>query len=211
MYLSLGTEDTNPDGPIAVPKGRGLTWDSSTETISLAEPGTYEGALTPPPNLLDEVVKRANKAHEAYLESYFAEQAGIDPKLGPICGEPQRLKWLGNQVFCGVGMQKIDIFTILADERNNKEFRIIELKDEPIQGGIYKQLLRYINWTRCYIPDAINSNVQPIVVSRRVKGIETTDAIADLEALNKMNESKVVRCFEYWSEKNNLVFEEVRY
>ena len=204
-------KDANPDGPLAASKAKGLTWDSNTERITLAEPATYKGALTPPPNVLGELVKRANKAHEAYLEAYFAEQAGIDPKLWPICGEPEKLKWLGNQVFCGVGMQKIDIFTILADERNNKEFRIIELKDEPIQGGIYKQLLRYINWTRCYIPDAINSNVQPIVVSRRINGIETTDAIADLRALNKMNESKVVRWFEYWLEKNTLVFEEVYY
>ena len=55
-------------------------------------------------------------------------------------------------------MQKIDVFTITSDERENKQFNLIELKCVPAYPEITYQLQRYADWTVSYIKCAINSN-----------------------------------------------------
>jgi len=53
--------------------------------------------------------------------------------------------WFGNEVACGVGMQKIDILT-LNQNAGRREYGIIELKDEPIQPDVVDHIEYYVNW-----------------------------------------------------------------
>jgi len=124
-------------------------------------------------------------------------------------------------------MQKIDIFTILSDERKNKTLNLIELKCKPASPKVKYQLKRYADWALSYIKGAINTNIQPVLVTRKVKNgfmkngtpykvqnkvqtqrDKTKDALIELNALNI---SQKVKWFEYYFINNEIVFENVVY
>lgn len=111
---------------------------------------------------------RRNKSYENYLQLYFTENIGINTNLNPIVGN--NIIWFGNEVACGVGMQKIDILTICQmDEK--VEYRIVELKDEPVGSEVVEQIKYYVNWASQdndegrHLDGAFSWNIQPIVVA----------------------------------------------
>ncbi|MBA7608986.1 hypothetical protein ES703_16172 [subsurface metagenome] len=120
-------------------------------------------------------------------------------------------------------MQKIDIFTITSNERENKQFNLVELKCIPAYPDIIYQLQRYVDWTESYIKEAINSNIQPLIVTRKVVNgfsksgkplkvnIERDKIMNALVNFNKKNISKKVKWFEFDFINNDIVFEEVQY
>lgn len=108
---------------------------------------------------------RRNKSYENYLQLYFTENIGIKPDLNHIVGN--NVIWFGNEVSCGVGMQKIDILTI-CQSSERKEYRLIELKDEPVQSEVIGQIEYYVNWASQnsgrHLEGAFDWNIQPIIV-----------------------------------------------
>jgi len=106
------------------------------------------------------------KAYEVHLQLYFTENIEINPNLNPIVGN--NLIWFGNEVTCGVGMQKIDILTI-CQSNDRKEYRLIELKYKPVQPGVVEQLEYYVNWASQnsgkHLESSSNWNLQPIIVA----------------------------------------------
>ena len=107
----------------------------------------------------------AKRDYETYLQAYFTENAG-NPQFdgsvfADICGNSTEMLWLGNEFYCGVGMQKIDVFTMT--NHKNKQFRLIELKTKE-DTGVYLQLERYVKWAREYISETNKENLIPIVV-----------------------------------------------
>lgn len=96
-------------------------------------------------NVVSEICKlqMQKRAYEAHLQLYFTENIGINANLNPITGN--NIIWFGNEVACGVGMQKIDILTI-CQYGDKKEYRIIELKHKPVQPEIVEQIEYYVNW-----------------------------------------------------------------
>ncbi len=117
-------------------------------------------------------LQKLGKAYEAYLQLYFTESIGFNRNLDPIVG--QNVLWFGNEVACGVGMQKIDILTICQNSNNNVyEYRIIELKDEPVKPEIVDQIEYYVNWgsQNCgrHLEGAYRWNIQPVIVAPPLK------------------------------------------
>jgi len=113
-------------------------------------------------------LQRKKRAYETHLQSYFTENTGINKNLSSIIGN--NLLWLGNEVACGVGMQKIDILTICqSSERKGNEYRLIELKDESIQPEVVEQIEYYVNWASQnsgrHLDGASDWNIQPVVVA----------------------------------------------
>ncbi|WP_146737513.1 hypothetical protein [Mycoplasma wenyonii] len=73
--------------------------------------------------------------------------------------------WIGNEVFCGTGMQRIDLLI----KQENEDFifiKIIELKDDKIQlDWVQQQLSWYIKWVLWYIvPSYLSSTKKKIIV-----------------------------------------------
>lgn len=202
----------------------GFTWNIQTQKIEVrnGERILYSGNRNPPPDILQQLIILFNnkKSFETHLQAYFTENIGIDPHLDQICGDKNKIIWIGNEVACGVGMQKIDVFTITKDERNNKEFRIIEIKDETIKPDIVRQIFRYVNWVSQYIKGANNSNIQPIVVALKINrkfkndGTPTkrwqriSNAFTDF---NDKNIAKDIKYFEYEFQNNTIIFSQVYY
>ncbi|MEO0072826.1 MAG: hypothetical protein ABIK10_05285 [candidate division WOR-3 bacterium] len=108
---------------------------------------------------------RRNRSYESYLQLYFTENIGIDSKISDIVG--YNPIWFGNEVACGIGMQKIDILTICYN--NKKNYRIIELKDEPVNENIIEAIEYYVNWASQqagrHLEDAFAGNIQPVIVA----------------------------------------------
>ncbi len=198
-----------------------LTWDSNSKEIKVLSGCRrnlqYTGTRTQCINILSEIIWRSKfkRAYENCLQAYFTENIGIDPKLEPICGKSKEIIWIGNEVFCGVGMQKIDIFTITSDGRENKDHRVIELKDEAVTPDVVGQLRRYVNWTHSYIKGTINSNIQPIVVAPPpISGrgrIKVADGYRAFHAFNNEHIAKEIEYFEFEFDNNALIFNKISY
>lgn len=156
---------------------------------------------------------RRNTSYEGYLQLYFTQNIGIDPILNPIIGN--NVVWFGNEVACGVGMQKIDILTV-CQEGERKQFRLIELKDEPIEPGVLKQMEYYTRWASQssgrHLAEASNWNIQPIIVAPPHKLRNWPSVIDALKRYNATDISLPVLYFEFtFNASGTISFQEIRY
>lgn len=108
---------------------------------------------------------------ETYLQAYILQKLNIGNNgfLPEIFGK--NIVWIGNEVFAGSGMQKIDILTIEKIDEATHIYRIIELKHPKSKIGVNfapGQLEYYINWAREDIGGHISGgrkfNIKPILV-----------------------------------------------
>ena len=69
---------------------------------------------------------------------------------------------------CGVGMQKIDILSICQNDQR-REYRLIELKDEPVEPEVVNQIEYYVSWASQnagkHLDGAYEWNIQPVIVA----------------------------------------------
>lgn len=130
----------------------------------------YSGIFTPLSNILTKkVVKKIKdkKAFEDYVQALVIEKIKQADK--DILGSG-KLTWIGNEVSCGVGMQRIDIVAFQELNRNKLRINVIELKDEPLDDYIAYQVNRYLKWiydyfTQGFLNDNKNIEVQPICIA----------------------------------------------
>jgi len=217
-------------------QGDNLTFDKASDKIISDVNEAIEYDLTKSNKKLDilpllELRYNQCRSHEVHLQSYITENAGENnPGLNKIVGTGKEILWLGNEVSCGVGMQRIDVFPITL-QSNKKEFRVIELKCvyafEDLR--IIKQLKRYVDWTQLFIKDANVEEIQPIVVSKKIPdfckskkrkfgdnecknfSIAFSSLINSFKEFNSKNNCKPIKFFEYEILSNKIVFQEVTY
>ena len=156
---------------------------------------------------------RRNKSYEDYLQLYFTQNIGVDPMLNPIVGN--NIIWFGNEVACSVGMRKIDILTI-CQEGERKQFRLIELKDEPIEPGIVKQIDYYTLWASQnsgrHLVEASNWNLQPVIVAPPHKPRNWSSVIDALRRYNTTNISLPILYFEFTFDAGGTIsFQKIQY
>ncbi len=132
--------------------GNAFTFDESIYEISCSdEVRAYLGrknSLKILPRLLYKA-ERGN-AFESHLQAHIMQNfdSNLYNDLIPINGCSV---WIGNEVSCGVGMQRIDIM-IKQETKNDVYIRLIELKDEsPYFEIITNQLPWYIEWLSYYV------------------------------------------------------------
>jgi len=88
-----------------------------------------------------------NNAFETHLQAYILQNIR---SIG-LLDYTEKEFWIGNEVSCGVGMQRIDI--LIKQETNDKIcFKVVELKDEqPTANIVDYQLSWYTKWLFDYI------------------------------------------------------------
>jgi len=89
-------------------------------------------------------------AFETHLQAYIVKNIEniLSGQFVPLKDEPL---WIGNEVSCGVGMQRIDL---MLKQESKKEviIRLIELKDEaPYLEIITNQIPWYLEWLSYYV------------------------------------------------------------
>jgi len=158
-------------------------------------------------------LQELRRAYEVHLQLYFTENIEINSNLNPIIGN--NLVWFGNEVACGVGMQKIDILTI-CQNGERKEYRLIELKDESVQPEVVNQIEYYVNWASQnsgrHLDGAFDWNIQPVIVAPPHNPKNWQDVIDAFRNYNQRRLSLPLLYFEFRVEcGRNIIFEQKNY
>jgi hypothetical protein len=151
--------------------GDNFTYEQNTQCIvPVATSYTYQGILTSL-DITNRMLFKANKGDkfevhlQAYILQHFAEQ-----QLRPIIYPHPSINtiWIGNEVSCGVGMQRIDLLTVQENEYA-VFIKAIELKCIPAYTDIiYNQIPWYLQWISDYVAPNYNKKVViiPCIIAR---------------------------------------------
>ena len=126
-------------------------------------------------NILPRLISKyaAGKAHEAHLQMYIAQRLGRDDGLDSALGIlPGQIEWIGNEVSCGVGMQRIDIMVSKVESETRRVVMPIELKAVPASADNIRQIRRYIDWIEQYYIPNRTSVIQPVLLCKGAPHIQ---------------------------------------
>lgn len=133
-------------------EGTSFTYDMNQEKIvPINKTALYEGE-TKTVSIKDRLLVKCHRgnAFESHLQVYIVQNCFAEPLCNLLHVDAEKTTWIGNEVSCGVGMQRIDVVTVQEDNRSVK-INIIELKDEePYDSIITHQLPWYIDWVKNY-------------------------------------------------------------
>jgi len=169
-------------------------------------------------NILPRLINKYqnNRAFEAHLQAYIVQNIGrnTNNSLDNYLLNGLNFEWLGNEVSCGVGMQRIDIALSLI-KNSIKLILPIELKAVEASTDNIFQIQRYVNWLeQYYIPNRI-SDVQPVLISKKIVNKNTNsyrNIIENFKYFNdKNNRCMSIKYIEYELEEDKLNFQEANY
>lgn len=116
-------------------------------------------------------ILNVRNSFEGHLQTYIIQNYENEPLRSLLLTDDFLNIWIGNEVVCSVGEQRIDILLII--EQNDKYIvRIIELKDEKPKAYIIKtQMKWYIKWVQQYIIPNLDKPVEliPTIVAGTYK------------------------------------------
>ncbi len=198
--------------------GTNFTFDVSTQKIELDNNSyPYTGRkemIDILPRLLKKYDER--KAFEPHLQAYIIQNIGrnINQSLDVCLLNGLPLEWIGNEVSCGVGMQRIDV--VLSIVQDKVKITVpIELKAVEASTTNVIQLQRYVDWLeQYYIPNRI-SDIQPTLValppSSRISSIysQTKNAFRKFNIDN--SRCLPIKYIEYQVGNGTLTFQVVPY
>lgn len=159
-------------------------------------------------SITNRLIYKANKKNsfEAHLQAYILQNI----RSLNLLNYPESDFWIGNEVSCGVGMQRIDILLIQETDAR-LYFKVIELKDEqPTKNIVDYQLDWYIKWLLDYIvPNYSKKSIEitPCIVADKTNNDELIDYIA-----KKRFDNSSVRSTEYYAiniGKDNINLEKI--
>lgn len=122
---------------------------------------------------------QSGNAFETHLQAFVVQQiaarnAGFLNLLGV---NPTLDFWIGNEVSCGVGMQRIDVMIIQEVGNNVVNIIPIELKDEEPTEMIISQLYQYVEWIRQYVSPNYRDRLKKVQIFPRIIAPKTTNVM----------------------------------
>ncbi len=158
-----------------------LSFDQEEQSIVCLDenPREYTGRRTPI-NILPRLIKKYHNetAFEVHLQAYLTQNLGkgTNPELDQVILNGAQVEWLGNEVSCGVGMQRIDVMLSVV-ENGQKTLMPIELKAVEAHVDNVGQIQRYVDWIQQYYIPNRPSDIQPILVTRQAERSETENQV----------------------------------
>ena len=174
---------------------------------------TYSGNAVPF-NILPRLIKKHNddKAYEAHLQMYILQNVGRNDSLDRALSiSSNNIEWIGNEVSCGVGMQRIDVMLSKVESESQRILMPIELKAVYAQSDNLRQIRRYIDWIeQYYIPNRI-STIRPVLICRA--GGLTDGLKEEFRMFNNQAYGRYLPLLyiEYTIEGDNLIFTDTSY
>lgn len=168
---------------------------------------TYEGnkhSVDILPRLLYKAEK--HNAFEVHLQAFLLQNFDKEPLKTLLLPFSQYDCWIGNEVSCGVGMQRIDLM-IVQDIGKDVYIKIIELKHiELYKEIITTQIPWYIQWVTEYImPNYTDQekkvHIIPCIIAKK------SENESYLNEVNKFNENRCKRTDFEVCEIQNISFE----
>lgn len=201
-----------------------LSYDETTQLITATNKSKeqYTGIKTGI-NVLPRLITKCNenKAYESHLQAYITQNIGRgkNSSLDSIINifKNYKMSWIGNEVACGVGMQRIDVCIELeSNEPNPKRIILpIELKARRCQDIDIRQVNRYVNWLEQYYVPNRACVIQPALLGQQQS--HTSQAyyalVNSMKDFNKQNSHRVqpILYFETSIENNTIKFSRVVY
>lgn len=193
-------------------EAQNFTFDINTQEITASEQENIYIGRQEDLNVLPRLLRKYqnNQQFETHLQAYIIQNL---ERINIF--EQEQKEWIGNEVSCGVCMQRIDI--MLSVLRNNERVCIpVELKSTVAFPGITTQLQRYVDWIEQYYISNRPSDIEPMIISRRIenKNAESYDIlINEFNNFNERNNTLRVRYIEFEADfaDQTINFEEVNY
>lgn len=191
--------------------GNNFSFDKNNQKIiNIERANKYEGRQDKI-NILPRLIRKYNKGNqfEAHLQTYILQNINNINIF-----KNYDIEWLGNEVSCGVGMQKIDIMLSIKDI--NRKIIPIELKSTNAYPEITIQIQRYLDWLEQYYIPNRPSDIEPMIISRKINDKGTVDYNNFITSLNTFNNknnksSLKIRYVEFDIINDNITFTEVKY
>jgi hypothetical protein len=203
--------------PLQPGREQHLTWNPRSSEIQIREGSfpDYAPVANEHMSVPEDPAEKLRLAvgSESHLQAFLTRNYGNFAESETIFGPTESLVWVGNEVACGVGMQKIDLFTINGGE-DHVEYRVIELKiDLPNPTTVF-QLAKYIEWTQRFIPGATETNIQPILLCRNLNqvplGQDVKNSFTMFDEAHLALPLKYIECIKS-EDDDSLRFREVGY
>jgi len=199
-----------------------LDFDIDTQTIVLSNTSRiYKGPTDIQLEMLPRLIAKytSGKAFESQLQAYIVKNIGkrINPSLDDCllsCGST--IEWLGNEVSCGVGMQRIDIMISESFDNGHRNISPVELKAVEANQNNAAQIGRYVDWIEQYYKPNRQSDISPVLIAMMTEDKTSESYACVLSSLRDFNAANIKRCnpikfIEYTIDKKQLVFKEVKY
>lgn len=195
-----------------------FSFDTTSQEIIKSSRTEYSGRKEQI-NLLPRLLKKyeENKSFEVHLQAYLTQNIGrnTNQSLDKVLLKNNNFEWLGNEVYCGVGMQKMDILLSIPINESKRIIMPIELKSVPASTDNIIQIQRYVDWLeQYYIPNRI-SDIQPVLISLKTEDKSSQyfeEVINSFENFNKRNPNCLpIKFVEFSINENNLSFNEINY
>lgn len=160
---------------------------------------------------------QAGKSFEPHLQAYIIKNIGkkLNKDLDNIILNGGEIEWIGNEVSCGVGMQRIDVMLSIL---NNGQRIVVPIELKAVEANKHNviQIQRYIDWIEQYYIPNRQSDIQPILISKKIENKGTEDYKKIIESFRKFNEINVKKCsqlkfVEFFVKDKDIRFEKVIY
>lgn len=190
-------------------QGNNFTFNIKSQKIeNLSSTNLYTGRKTNI-NILPRFINKYSRGlqFETHLQAYILQNV---ENINIFVNE--NIEWIGNEVSCGVGMQRIDI--LLSVVRNNNKICIpIELKSTEAYCGITNQVQGYIDWLKQYYLPNRPSDLEPMIISRKIANKNSQqylDLIQEFINFNTKN-NLVLKYIEFDVNQDIISFNEILY
>jgi len=150
---------------------------------------------------------QAKQQFELHLQAYITKNVGLGENTSlddALVGDAD-IEWLGNEVSCGVGMQRIDI-VLSAIIKSRREIVCVEMKSREADKHNVNQIQIYIDWIdQYYIPNR-PSHIQPVLLAKKVsnKNSHTYQELLDtFDKFNNANNCPRLKYVEFFFRPNS--------
>ena len=185
--------------------GQNFSFDlCSQQIIQIPQSNSYYGRFESI-NILPRLLSKYKKGHQ--FETHL--QACILQNIEQIFGS--NIEWIGNEVSCGVGMQRIDIMLSKVNGIN-RVCMPIELKSSEAYLGITHQIQRYVDWIRQYYLPNRPSDLIPVLFSRQIvdkNSMNYNNLISEFIDFNNKN-CLCLKYIEFYISEY-IIFNEIQY
>lgn len=172
-------------------QGHKFSYDKNQQKIIITSMNTNYKNVT---NINLDIKKRllsVSNSFERHLQAYVIQNYDKLPLSKLLLPDNYISNWIGNEVVCSVGEQRMDIL-IISETKEKYQIRIIELKDGyPNKNIINQQIVWYIKWVQQYIVPNLSKSVDivPTIIASSYK-INCKGKKEFLNTCNTYNQNK---------------------
>ena len=192
--------------------GQNFSFDLLTQTIIATKNNQDYNGRQENIDILPRLIQKHNKKNqfEAHLQAYILQNFYKTQLFGILAN--QHIEWLGNEVSCGVGMQRIDIMVCIKEYNTNPRKIIpIELKSTAVYPSILTQVQRYIDWLEQYYVPNHSSDIQPMIIARQIDKVSKDYELfrESCEVFNQVNNILPLIYVEFKIQDNKISFKKI--